>query len=381
MQNDAPIGTAMSSDLRHFTSIRDIDSHELISIFEQADGFREYTAAVRRHQDRVVGLLFYEPSTRTRLSFASACCRLGAQHIGFDSPDSSSVAKGESLVDTIRAVQRYCDVIVLRHPCDGAARLASTVAMVPIINGGDGAHEHPTQTLCDAYSIWQRFGSLEGRTVGIMGDLRYGRTAHSLAIALAPHGVTLVCIAPDEFQMPKQVLDQINAPSTYRLEPGIDDVIPELDVLYLTRLQKERFTGDEGTNTIEDYPFDADKLTFARSDLLIMHPLPRDGEVPHAVDDDSRSWYFEQVANGVPIRMALLDRVLDELPPPRLGARQVAQTYEAAPWRAYNGISDPCPNSKCITRHEREIVPRWTSNQQEELLRCYYCDHEYTAKS
>jgi aspartate carbamoyltransferase catalytic subunit len=363
----------------HFLGIQDITTDSLYELFGVAEQFRRCPHDARRHTGRIVALLFYEPSTRTNLSFASAACRLGADQIGFDTPKSASVTKGESLIDTIRVVQRYCDLIVMRHPADGSARLASVVSMVPIINGGDGGHEHPTQTLCDLYTIWQRFGSFQGRAVGIMGDLRFGRTAHSLALALAGLGATLVCLAPEDLQMPPHLLRRLRGLTEVRLEHRLDAVIADLDVLYVTRLQKERMKGTEQTSGLEGYPLERQHLINARPGLLILHPLPRSGEIAYDVDEDFRAWYFEQAANGVLTRMALLDRLLMQAPALPLGALPAPQPYAEPPWApTATAVPGPCGNAQCVTHHEHDIAPRYEGSEAAaNSWRCVYCEYEF----
>jgi aspartate carbamoyltransferase catalytic subunit len=363
----------------HFLGTQDITTDILYELFAVAEQFRRCPHDARRHTGRIVALLFYEPSTRTNLSFASATCRLGADQLGFDTPKSASVTKGESLIDTIRVVQRYCDLIVMRHPADGSARLASSVSMVPIINGGDGGHEHPTQTLCDLYTIWQRFGSFQGRAVGIMGDLRFGRTAHSLALALAGLGATLVCLAPEDLQMPPHLLRRLRGLTEVRLEHRLDAVIADLDVLYVTRLQKERMKGTEQTSGLQGYPLERQYLASARPGLLILHPLPRSGEIAYDVDEDFRAWYFEQAANGVLTRMALLDRLLVQAPALPLGALPAPQPYAEPPWAATAAAGPgPCGNPQCVTHHEHDIAPRFEpSAAAAGAGRCVYCEYEF----
>lgn len=364
--------------IRHLVSVEDWKQEDILSIFDLADQFRHSPRTARQHEDKVVGLLFYEPSTRTHLSFASAVCRLGAQHIGFTNPQSASVAKGEGLIDTIRVVQRYCDAIVMRHPAEGSARLASLVGLVPIINGGDGGHEHPTQTLCDLYTIWQRFGDIRGRTVGLIGDLRFGRAAHSLALALASFGAHLVCLAPDDLQMPDYLLQSLRAQTRVYFSHQLDDVIGDLDVLYVTRLQKERMQSPTRTHNLQGYPLTKRHLEKARHHLLLLHPLPIDREIFYEVDEDPRAWYFEQSANGVPIRMALLHQMLTEATPLTLGAFASAPEYPQVPWLQASSVDLPlCRNQRCVTHYENGIAPRYETISAG-AQRCFYCDHTLT---
>ncbi|HRQ74407.1 MAG TPA: aspartate carbamoyltransferase [Phycisphaerales bacterium] len=355
----------------HVTRIAEFGRSRLRRIFETADRFRlESPDALRsRHAGRIVATLFYEPSTRTRLSFESAAMRLGAQCIGFSDPKAASVAKGETLIDTVRTVQRYCDAIVLRHPAEGAPLLASKVATVPIINAGDGGHEHPTQTLFDLYTAHQRFGSLESRAIGMIGDLRFGRTAHSLAQAAALFGVTLYCIAPDELQMPEHLVADLRDRTTVRLERELNDVLPELDVLYVTRVQAERMPAELMAKIGVSRVISAEALPGAKAELMVMHPLPRVDEISPAFDSDPRAWYFEQLANGVPIRMALLDEVLSASRANPLGASSTPHVPSDPPWLAVEAHEKRCCNPQCVTTLEKHVAPRW------ERDRCAYCDH------
>lgn len=365
--------------LPHFISIKHINLETIFQLFSTADKFRLFPQEARRHQGRILGSFFYEPSTRTRLSFASAAYRLDAQVLGFDDPHMASVAKGESLIDTIRVVERYCDAIVLRHPHDGAATLASMVARVPIINAGDGSHEHPTQTLYDLYTIWQEWKTLQGRVVGLMGDLRYGRTIHSLALALAQFGATLVCIAPDTLQMPSHLLQNLQTVTQVQTVNRLENVIDSLEVLYIIRPQKERFDPEDQESNLQNYSLSREHLAHARKDLLILHPLPRNEEIPYVIDEDYRARYFDQVANGVFMRMALLDHIFQQLSTLPADALVASSGFDA-PWK--NDAPQkwpPCNNMRCITRHEREIAPRYEVTSQA-LLRCTYCDHEQSTQ-
>lgn len=361
----------------HLISVQDFDAERIDDLFQRAEHLRRHPEDARRYQGRIVGLLFYEPSTRTRLSFESASLRIGAQCLGFGDPRTASVMKGETLLDTIRTVQRYCDVIVLRHQADGAARLASLVAMIPIVNGGDGSREHPTQTLCDLYTIWQRFGDIGGRTIGLVGDLRYGRTVHSLSLAAASLGAALVCIAPEELQMPAHLLRRLRTMTTVNLESRMSRAIGDLDVLYVTRLQRERMDGINPSD-VDGYPLTPTHLAHARPDLMVLHPLPRAGEIAYEVDRDPRAWYFEQVANGVLIRMTLLDQLFGQSSPMPLGALAAPPVCHDPPWEHQDGRpAPPCLNSQCVTRHERAIMPRYEPLANAPgSVRCVYCDFE-----
>ncbi len=274
--------------------------------------------------DRIMAVLFFEPSTRTRLSFEAAMLRLGGQVIGFADAGVSSATKGESLADTARVVGAYCDIIVIRHPLMGAAKVAADFAGVPVINAGDGPHEHPTQTLTDLFAIKRAKGKLDGLLVGLCGDLKYGRTVHSLAPTLARFGSQVLCIAPDELQMPDHVLDEVEQLSGQRpkLTNDLAAALPELDVLYMTRIQRERFEDPQAYERVRGtYVLTPRVLKAARDDLIILHPLPRVDEISPQVDQDSRAWYFRQAAGGVPVRMALVSLILGVEPDEHRGRR------------------------------------------------------------
>lgn len=254
--------------------------------------------------------LFYEPSTRTRLSFEAAMMNLGGNVLGFSSASSSSAAKGESVSDTIRMISCYADICAMRHPKEGAPMVASRVASIPVINAGDGGHQHPTQTLTDLLTIRSLKGRLDNLVIGLCGDLKFGRTVHSLIKALARYeGISFVLISPEELRIPgyirEDVLDAQGVP--YREVEYIEDVMPELDILYMTRVQRERFFNEEDYLRLKDfYILDKKKMTLAKDDMLVLHPLPRVNEISVEVDNDPRAAYFRQVQYGVYVRMALI---------------------------------------------------------------------------
>ncbi|WP_115864333.1 aspartate carbamoyltransferase [Halorussus litoreus] len=264
------------------------------------------------HGDAVLGLLFFEPSTRTKMSFETAIKRLGGDAVDMGSVDSSSVKKGESLADTARVVEGYADALVLRHPSQGAARMVSEFVDVPLLNAGDGAGHHPTQTLLDLYTIRENAG-LDDLTVGIMGDLKYGRTVHSLAHALTNFDADQHFVSPESLKLPRSVrYDLHESGANVREHTELDAVLPELDVLYVTRIQRERFPDEnEYQQVAGEYGIDLETLESAKDDLTVMHPLPRVDEIAPEVDDSDYASYFEQAHNGVPVRMALLDLMLE----------------------------------------------------------------------
>ena len=296
---------------KSLVSINDFNREEHIHILDLAEEF-EKTPTQNILQDYVVATLFFEPSTRTRLSFESAASRLGAKVIGFSEPGSSSVQKGESLRDTIMTVSNYSDIIVMRHPKEGSARFASEVAKVPIINAGDGANQHPTQTLLDMYSIRKTQGTLDNLNIAFVGDLKYGRTVHSLVIALCNYNTTFHLVSPNELKLPSSVKLHIKENNlTYHQYTDILDVIPEVDILYMTRIQKERFSDPIDYEKVKNsYILRNAMLENAKSNLRIMHPLPRVNEIAVDVDDNPKAYYFSQALNGVYVRQALLTSIL-----------------------------------------------------------------------
>lgn len=258
--------------------------------------------------------LFFEPSTRTRLSFEAAMLELGGSVLGFSAASNSSAAKGESVSDTVRTVGCYADIIAMRHPKEGAPMIASMRCNVPIINAGDGGHNHPTQTLADLLTIQREKGHFDNLVVGMCGDLKFGRTVHSLIHALSRYeNVKFVLISPDELKVPEYIIDELNKEGIPYVETtSLEDAMPELDILYMTRVQQERFFNEADYIRLKDsYILNMDKLETAKKDLCIMHPLPRVNEISVAVDDDPRACYFKQVLNGKYIRMALILKLLE----------------------------------------------------------------------
>ena len=291
-------------------SVKEID--ELISVAEKIKANPEEFQEKCKHKK--LATLFFEPSTRTRLSFESAMLSLGGSVLGFSDANSSSSSKGESVADTIRVVSCYSDIIAMRHPKEGAPLVASFVSSVPIINAGDGGHNHPTQTLTDLLTIKTETGKLDNFTIGFCGDLKFGRTVHSLIQALARYkGIKLVLISPNELKLPdyvkKDVIEKYNM--DFVETSSLENAMPELDVLYMTRVQKERFFNEDDYLRLRDsYILDMEKLQKAKAELKILHPLPRVNEISVDVDNDPRACYFKQVANGRFIRMALIMKLL-----------------------------------------------------------------------
>lgn len=292
-------------------SINDFTREEHIRILDLANHF-ENKPRQRILEEYVVATLFFEPSTRTRLSFESAATRLGASVIGFSDAASSSVQKGESLKDTILTVSNYCDLIVMRHPREGSARYASEVAGVPVINAGDGANQHPTQTLLDLYSIRKTQGSLDNLNVAFVGDLKYGRTVHSLVQALCNYNTTFHLVSPLELKLPSSVKVDIKTRQlAYYQYTDMAEVIQKVDILYMTRIQKERFSDPLDYEKVKNaYVLKNSMLNGCKSNLKIMHPLPRVNEISVDVDDNPMAYYFTQALNGVYVRQALLASIL-----------------------------------------------------------------------
>ena len=303
--------------MRHLIDIRDLGHEEIIELLDLADeimAHREDYREVCRYKK--LATLFFEPSTRTRLSFEAAMMELGGKVLGFSEAASSSASKGESVADTVRVVGCYADIIAMRHPKEGAPLAAALHSSVPIINAGDGGHNHPTQTLTDLMTIRREKGSLDSFTIGLCGDLKFGRTVHSLIAALTRcEGVRFVCISPEELRLPgyvkKDVL--IRQGADFREARDLAEVMPELDVLYMTRVQRERFFNEEDYLRLKDsYILTPEKLAGAKSDLAILHPLPRVNEIDTAIDADRRACYFRQALNGKFVRMALILKLLEE---------------------------------------------------------------------
>jgi len=300
---------------RSVVSINDLSDAEIRLLLDTAERMAELAARDEHPpllEGWVLATMFFEPSTRTRLSFESAMNRLGGDVIGFAEGGSTSAMKGETLADTIRMVSGYSDVAVLRHSREGAARMCTQFATIPIINGGDGAGQHPTQTLLDLYTIRKHVGKIEGVKVALCGDLKYGRTVHSLAIALARFGAHTTLVAPRTLQMPPEILRHREERGVKpRVETSLEAVIPEADVIYMTRIQKERFPDPEEYEKVAgSYRLTVAALKGAKSHAIVLHPLPRVDEIEEAVDSTAHAKYFEQAANGVHVRMALLALIL-----------------------------------------------------------------------
>lgn len=301
----------MSNSLRHLVDPLDLSLEETLRLLDLADDIANHREAYAHKCDgRILATLFYEPSTRTRLSFESAMMRLGGKVLGFSSASSSSASKGESVADTARMISCYSDIVAMRHNKEGAPRVASMYASVPVINAGDGGHQHPTQTLTDMLTIRREHGRIDNLTIGLCGDLKFGRTVHSLIKSLIRcENIRFVFISPEELRVPSYIIDEVVKPSgcEYREVRTMDEVLPELDVLYMTRVQRERFFNEEDYIRLKDsYILDSEKMKLAPEQMIVLHPLPRVNEIAVEVDDDPRAKYFVQAQNGVYVRMALI---------------------------------------------------------------------------
>ena len=357
--------------MRHLIDTTDISVAEVDQILETALGIianrKKYSEACK---GKKLATLFYEPSTRTRLSFTSAMMELGGNVLGFSDAASSSVSKGETVADTVRVIGCFADIIAMRHSKEGAPLVASHYANVPIINAGDGSHAHPTQTLTDLLTIRREKGRLNNLTIGFCGDLKFGRTVHSLIKALSRYtGINVILIAPEELRLPsyirREVCDKNHVPT--REVETMEEVMSELDILYMTRVQKERFLDEEEFERLKDsFILNPERLRTAKKDMIILHPLPRVNEITRAVDNDPRAAYFRQVENGKFVRMALIYTLLKwaeeerpTTPTPRLDHSLVNNDLR-------------CSNRQCISNSED--VDHLFRKTEDGDLRCVYCE-------
>ncbi len=354
--------------MRSLISILDFSVEELDGLIATAN---DIAAHPEKYWDacahKKLATLFFEPSTRTRLSFEAAMLELGGSVLGFSEAGSSSAAKGESVADTAKTVSNYADIIAMRHPKEGAPYVASRAAGIPVINAGDGGHQHPTQTLADLLTISREMGRLDHLTIGLCGDLKYGRTVHSLIEAMSRYAnIRFVLISPKELMLPDyvriNVLDKEGIP--YEEVTSLEDAIPGLDILYMTRIQRERFDDPEEYERLKDsYVLTVEKMQLAKKDMAVLHPLPRVNEISVLVDDDPRAAYFRQTLNGKYMRMALILKLLED-------ARHTPiKTPVAVEGMVYD---QPCHNPKCISQTEQEL--RHTAKHTEDGLRCLYCE-------
>lgn len=351
--------------MRHLIDFGDITRVEWDALYKRCEAIiaapEDYLDACR---GKVCANLFYEPSTRTNFSFQAAMLRLGGQVFGFADPQSSSVSKGETLKDTVKMVSGYADVIVMRTPWEGAAKAASLYSPVPVINAGDGGHMHPTQTIADLVTMTHLRGGVDGLTIGVCGDLKYGRTVHSLIKAMEKFkGVRFYLISPRELAVPEYMKDFMRQQGIQHLEvTGLEPILPQLDVLYMTRIQRERFVDPlEYERCKGIYVLTRSKLARAKKDLLVMHPLPRVDEIDVDVDDDPRAVYFKQARYGMFGRMALLSDLANQ---PRLEQVEPVEI----------GHGHVCRNPRCITQTEHYLPP--LKREVEGKLCCGFCDKE-----
>ena len=346
------------------TDLSKAETDEIVALGE--DIIRNREKYYDRCAHRKLATLFYEPSTRTRLSFTSAMMELGGNVLGFSDARNSSVSKGETVQDTVRVVGCFADVIAMRHYIEGAPLAAAQVSPVPIINAGDGSHSHPTQTLTDLLTIKRELGHIDGITIGFCGDLRFGRTVHSLIKALARYNdIKVILIAPDELRLPDYIKQDVceRVGISYREVHTIEEVMPELDVLYMTRVQKERFLDEDEFDRVKDaFVLDAAKMALAKPRMAVLHPLPRVNEILPEVDADPRAAYFRQVENGKFVRMALISKLLEWKDDP-------AHAWNPGPSANVAGRG---PNPKCICNCEP--VEKRVRVSEDGTARCGYCD-------
>ena len=358
---------------RSLISILDLSIPELDDLIATANDIIENPAKYAEAcKGKKLATLFYEPSTRTRLSFEAAMLELGGSVLGFSEATSSSASKGESVADTAKVISCYADIIAMRHPRDGAPFVAAQNATIPVINAGDGGHNHPTQTLTDLLTISREKGRLDHLTVGLCGDLKYGRTVHSLIEAMSRYeGVRFVLISPEELKVPDyikyEVMDKHATP--YEETPDLEAALPELDILYMTRIQRERFADPYEYERLKDsYVLTPEKLERAKDDMAILHPLPRVNEISVRVDDDPRACYFRQALCGKYIRMALIYKLLQETDQPSPSKIHPADYL-------VNVIQ--CKNPRCITGVEQELDQvYYPVNPEHGIYRCLYCEEK-----
>ncbi len=356
--------------MRSLIDIVDFSVEELHELMLTACDIIENPAKYsEKCKGKKLATLFFEPSTRTRLSFEAAMLELGGSVIGFSEASSSSAAKGESVADTAKIISCYADIIAMRHPKEGAPYVASKNATVPVINAGDGAHCHPTQTLTDLLTIYREKGRTDNLTIGFCGDLKYGRTVHSLIAALSRYtGIRIILISPDELKLPGYLKTEVLKKNhmMFTETASLEGALPALDVLYMTRIQRERFDDPSEYERLKNsYVLDTAKLESAKSDLCILHPLPRVNEISVAVDKDPRACYFKQALNGKFIRMALILKLLDEVDvePQEEGTLLINKVF--------------CKNPKCITTVEQELDHVFKlSDKENGICRCVYCEEK-----
>ena len=357
--------------MRSLNSILDLGVDELDELIATAKDIIAHPEAYwDRCAHKKLATLFFEPSTRTRLSFEAAMLELGGSVIGFSEASSSSASKGESVADTAKIVSCYADIIAMRHPKEGAPYVASQAASIPVINAGDGGHNHPTQTLADLLTISREMGRLDNLTIGLCGDLKYGRTVHSLIEAMSRcKGIQFVLISPEELKIPGFIRYNVfeNQGIPYTEVSSLEEAMPDLDVLYMTRIQRERFDDPWEYERLKDsYVLDTEKMKLAKKKMCVLHPLPRVNEISVKVDDDPRAAYFRQALNGKYMRMALILKLLDE------AARNPAKEAIDTTGLEYDRV---CRNPKCITQTEQELPQLFRcTDKAAGIHRCVYCE-------
>lgn len=352
--------------------IDDVSDQEIEHLFHIADDMSGIidTGGPLLCRGKIMATLFYEPSTRTRFSFQTAMMRLGGNILGFAEPKTTSVAKGETIADIARIISEYADIIVVRHPLAGAAKVIADYADVPVINGGDDSHQHPSQTLYDLYTIHKHLGPIKGLKVGLCGDLKFGRTVHSLAYALARFGAEIVCIAPEGLELPEYVLKRLKVKYKQQVEcvDRLEDAIPDLDVLYMTRIQKERLPAEMDYEAVAGkYIVDKALMSRAKSQMTLLHPLPRMDEIACELDDDERSLYFRQSKYGVRMRMAITAVLL--------GALKMPDSVRPEPPPRLINVKKRCTNPRCVITHEPYLEQTFEVIS-ELMLGCAYCEEQ-----
>ena len=357
--------------MRSLNSILDLGVDELDELIATAKDIIAHPEAYwDRCTHKKLATLFFEPSTRTRLSFEAAMLELGGSVIGFSEASSSSASKGESVADTAKIVSCYADIIAMRHPKEGAPYVASQAASIPVINAGDGGHNHPTQTLADLLTISREMERLDNLTIGLCGDLKYGRTVHSLIEAMSRYkGIQFVLISPEELKIPGFIRYNVfeNQGIPYTEVSSLEEAMPDLDVLYMTRIQRERFDDPWEYERLKDsYVLDTEKMKLAKEKMCVLHPLPRVNEISVKVDDDPRAAYFRQALNGKYMRMALILKLLDE------AARNPMKEAIDTTGLEYDRV---CRNPKCITQTEQELPQLFRcTDKAAGIHRCVYCE-------
>lgn len=355
--------------MRHFIEVSDFSRQELTNLIDVAKDIMEnpskYADAMK---GRLLATLFYEPSTRTRFSFEAAMLRLGGQIIGFSEAQNSSVSKGESIKDTIRTIACYADIAVMRHYLEGAPKLASAYSDIPVINAGDGGHQHPTQTTTDLLTISMEKGRLDNLNIVLCGDLKNGRTVHSLVKALSQfENNTFYFVSPKELKIPDYVKSYIKESSFFEVS-SLEDILQSADVLYMTRIQRERFEDPKEYDRLKDlFILNKNKMILAKKDMIVMHPLPRVNEISEDVDKDKRAVYFPQAKYGMYVRMALILKLMKEKEESRDG-------FEDSRHQLYS----TCDNNKCVSNHEKmDKVGFGLLDPEKHIYTCEYCDSNY----